>query len=75
MCERELKGSMWIEWERKGVLSELVPKLVRVVQELLVIDERLLWGQEVDLPVANLIKHFMIVIYDSMVVLTTNLPI
>ena len=72
---RELKGSMWIEWERKGVLSELVPKLVRGVQELLVIDERLLWGQEVDLPVANLIKHFMIVIYDSMVVLTTNLPI
>ena len=25
--------------------------------------------------VANLIKHFMIVIYDSRVVLTTNLPI
>ena len=26
------------------------------------------------IPVANLIKHFMIVIYDSRVILTTNLP-
>ena len=37
--------------------------------------KQVFFGLEVKTPVANLIKHFTIVIYDSRVVLTTNLPI